>query len=180
MLIRARGSPKSVTPAMTHPINAMDADALRNEVQDLKDHPEKCRIDRTLTAEWVGGTRARIAGRNKELHIGGAGDFGAMSVALASFLACEVDVIATHATLRGIELERLSIEGNGRFDLGRYMGAAPEPSSGFQKIGYTVRIKAKNATPEQLRELVKLCETHSPVGDSLARAVPLELKVEVE
>ncbi len=89
-------------------------------------------------------------------------------------------MIATHATLRGIEAERLSIEGNGTFDLGRYMGAAKEPPSGFQRVAYTVHIKAKNATAAQLKDLVKLCETHSPVGDSLARAVLLSLKVEVE
>ena len=165
---------------MTQTLNAMDVRALKEEVEELKEHPEKCRIDRTLVAEWVGGTRARIGGRNKELFIGGENDFGAMSVTLAAFLACELDVIVTHATLRGIELERLTIEGSGLFDRSRYMGVALEPSSGFQKVRYTVRIKAKNATKQQLTDLVRLCETHSPVGDSLARAVPLELKVEVE
>lgn len=165
---------------MGRTINKIDADALQQEVQDLKDHPEQCRIDRTMTAEWVGGTRSRVAFRGKELYVGGDTDFSAMSATLASFLACEVDVIATHATLRGIELESLSIEGHTKFDIGRYMGAAKEPSSGFRSIGYTVRIKAKNATPEQVRELVNLCETHSPVGDSLARSVPLELRVEVQ
>jgi len=161
-------------------VNQMDAKALQAEVQDLREHPEQCRIDRTLVAEWVGGTRSRVAASGRELFVGGEGDFGAMSVALASFLACEVDVIATHATLHGSELERLSIEGHGRFDIGRYMGAAKEPSSGFQGIAYTVKIKAKNVTPEQVKDLVHLCETHSPVGDSLARAVPLELKLEIE
>lgn len=165
---------------MAHTVNQWDADALTQEVEDLHDHPEKCRIDRTLVAEWVGGTRSRVALGEKELYIGGPADFGALSATLACLLACEVDVLATHATLRGIELERLSIEGNGMFDIGRYMGASKEPASGFQRIRYTVRIKAKNASPQQLKELVKLCETHSPVGDSLARAVPLELKVEVE
>lgn len=165
---------------MGQTINRMDADELRAEVQELKEHPEKCRTDRKLVAEWVGGTRSHVTGMKKDLYIGGEGDYRAMNLALASFLGCEVDVIATHATLRGIELEKLTIEADGTFDRGRYMGVAKDPSSGFQKVGYTVRIKAKNATPEQLKELVKLCETHSPVGDSLARAVPLTLKIEVE
>lgn len=165
---------------MGQTINQIDADALRQEVKNLKENPEKCRTERKVVAEWVGGTRSRISAGSRELFVGGAGDFRAMPLALASFLACEVDVIATHATLRGIELERLTVEGNGTFDRGRYMGAAKDPSSGFQNVGYTVRIKAKNATAEQLKDLVRLCETHSPVGDSLARAVPLTLKIEVE
>ena len=32
------------------------------------------------------------------------------------------------------------------------------------------------ATPEQLRRLEDRCERSSPVGDSLARAIPLQLR----
>lgn len=165
---------------MTRTLNLLDADELRNEVLELKRNLTKCKKVRKLTAEWVGGTRARVYSGDKQIFIGGEQDFGAMSVTLASFLACEVDVIATHATLRGIELERLTLEGTGDFNTARYMGVANEPSPGFQKIEYTMRVKAKNATTEQLRELAKLCETASPVGDTLARRVPTTMKILVE
>lgn len=165
---------------MTEGINRMDVPELRHEVELLKQEPEKCNIVRTLTAEWLGGTRARIAGRGRELLIGGPEDFGAMTVALASFLACELDVIVTHATLRGIELEKLTVEGTGRFNLSRYMGVADEPSPGYKSVDYTVRIKARNATPDQVLDLVKLCETASPVGETLARPVNVTLHTVIE
>jgi len=43
-----------------------------------------------------------------------------LGVALGSLLACEVDVIATHATLRGLEPEKRDVEGTGEFNYGRY------------------------------------------------------------
>ena len=61
-----------------------------------------------------------------------------------------------------------------------YLGVAQEPSPGYKQIGYTVRIKAKNATHDQLGELAKLCETASPVGDTLSRKVVLKLNVVID
>lgn len=165
---------------MAEGINRMDVEELHHEVSMLKEKPEMCNVAPKLTAEWVGGTRARVAGRNQALHIGGPEDFSAMSVALASSLACELDVIVTHATLRGIELERLMVEGTGRFNLARYMGVADEPGPGYESVDYTVRIKAKNATPDQVRDLVSLCETLSPVGDTLMRPGNVTLHTVVE
>lgn len=108
-------------------VNGFDADELRNEVEEMKKDPAKCQAVRKLTAEWVGGTPARVySAAGGELFIGGEQDFGAMSVTLGSLLACEVDLIATRATLQGIELEKLTVEGSGEFNLARYMGAAKE------------------------------------------------------
>lgn len=54
---------------------------------------------------------------------------------------------------RGIELEKLIVEGTGDFNLARYMGVAGEPNPGFAGIEYTIKIKARNATSHQLEEL---------------------------
>jgi hypothetical protein len=48
------------------------------------------------------------------------------------------------------------------------------------RISYTVRIKAKNGTDAQLQDLVELCETKSPVGDTFKKNVSLELKPIIE
>jgi hypothetical protein len=70
-------------------INAVNVKELTEYVAERKANPEKCNVRRTLRAEWVGGTRARVySDSGKELFVGGEDDFGAMSVALASLLAC--------------------------------------------------------------------------------------------
>jgi uncharacterized OsmC-like protein len=170
-----------LTAAVAKELNGISVDELANDIADLKISPEKCQASRRLTAEWVGGTRARVHTRNGvELYIGGKGELGAMSATLASLLACEVDLLATRATMKGIELEKITVEGEGSFDLGRYYGVTKKPSPGFKRVEYTVRIKAKSATPRQVKQLTQLCETASPVGDTLRRGVPVKLKVVVE
>ena len=65
-----------------------------------------------------------------------------------------------------MELEKLSIEDAGDFNFARYVGGMSNgPSPGYSNVKYVGRIKSKNATDEQLRDLVKLYETSSPVGE---------------
>jgi hypothetical protein len=40
-----------------------------------------------------------------------------------------------------------------------------------------VRIEAEGVEPERLREIVEWADAHSPVGDALRRAVPVEVEV---
>ena len=50
--------------------------------------------------------------------------------------------------------------------------------SGYQRMAYAVRLKARAATPEQLAELRRACEQDSPVGDTLREAVMLTFEFE--
>lgn len=161
-------------------LNGLEIEEVKKYALVARETPEKCAFTRRLGADWVGGTRARVYSKDKELFVGGDEDFGAMSVALASLLACEIDLLATQATARGIELEKLSIEGTGDFNAARYLGGGEGPNPGFHKIEYTLRIKSKNATKDQLEDLAKLCETSSPVADSFARSVPIAMKLVLE
>ncbi len=133
-----------------------------------------------MNGEWIGGVRSKISAGNNELFFNGDEDFSSMGATHASLIACEIGTIAFHATIRGIELERIFIESEGQFNIARLYTVDNEPGPGFQNFNYTVKIKAKNATPDQLTELLKLCETNSPVADTLKRQVPIKLKFEIE
>ncbi len=161
-------------------LNGLDIEELNGNLEELKENPSRCQIAQKLTAEWVGGYQVRISSGDRELYIGGEGGFSAMAVTQASLLACEIGVITHYATLRGIELEKLTIEGLGEFDIARLMNVADNLGSGFQKINLKIKIKAKNASPEQLKDLVAFCEKVSPVGDTLTRPIPIALEFEVE
>jgi len=161
-------------------LNGLEVEQVRKDASEARQNPEKCTMVRKLSAEWAGGTRARVYSEDKEIFVGGEKDFGAMTVALASLLACEIDLIATQATARGIDIERLSIDGTGDFNPARYLDGGVGPNAGYQKIEYTLRIKSKNATREQLEDLVKLCETSSPVGDTFSRSVPISMKLQLD
>ncbi|HKW05759.1 MAG TPA: OsmC family protein [Nitrososphaerales archaeon] len=161
-------------------LNGLEVEQVRKDAVEARENPENCAVSRKLHAEWVGGTRARVYSGDNEIFIGGEGDFGAMSVALASLLACEIDVLATAATDRRIEIQKLSIEGTGDFNYAKYVAGGKGPDPGYQRVEYTVKIKSRNATMEQLEDLAKLCETSSPVGDTFSRSVPTSLKLKLE
>jgi len=99
--------------ALTDSLNAMNVEELVDYVAEGGE-PRKMSGPKDLESR-VGRRNSRtcLLRQGTQMFIGGENEFGVMSVDLASLLASEVNVLATHATLRGIELERLSIEGAG-------------------------------------------------------------------
>jgi uncharacterized OsmC-like protein len=92
--------------------------------------------------------------------------------------ACDVDLIANRASLMGLEIDDLSVEARGHYNVQRYLGLASPAGPGYERVSYTVRLKARNATPEQLAELRQACADASPVGDTLQRNVPVDFEFE--
>ena len=86
--------------------------------------------------------------------------------------------MATHASLLGLEIQGLEVEAKGHFNIRRLLGLEG-PRPGYDRIAYTIRLRAPGATEEQIALLREMCERGSPVGDSLARAIPLDLKIEI-
>ena len=130
----------------------------------------------SLVAHWVGGTRSRIELKDKVAHIGGHGEFNSMQMLLATLAACDVDLIAIHASFLGLRIESLSVEATGHFNLQSYLGLEDAPASAYDAISYVVNLSVPSATLEQIAYLRKRCERSSPVRDSLARTIPLKLE----
>ncbi|MGH2603650.1 MAG: hypothetical protein ACRDJ9_30225 [Dehalococcoidia bacterium] len=65
------------------------------------------------------------------------------------------------------------MEAHGHFNVQRYLGLEAAHGPGYDRIGYAVRVKTRNATPQQIGQLKRACEDASPVGDTLQRRVPL-------
>jgi uncharacterized OsmC-like protein len=132
----------------------------------------------TLIAHWVGGSRSRVEFKDKVVHIGGDDELNPMQMFLATLAACDVDLVAMHASFLGLKLESLTVEATGHFNVQSYLGLDNTPRSGYDAIAYTVRLSAPGVTPEQIALLRERCERSSPVGDSLTRAIPLKLEFE--
>lgn len=128
---------------------------------------------RTGTRSWSPNDRrhrSRVEFGDKVAHLGGDDDFNAMQMLLAALAACDVDLVAMHASFLGIPVESLAVEATGHFNVRSYLGLEGAPGSGYDHISYTVRISAPGATPEQIAYLSERCERSSPVGDSLLHA----------
>jgi uncharacterized OsmC-like protein len=158
-------------------INGMDVDELRGVAAAAAADPRKADRDPVVRARWLGGDLAELtmASGGAPVYIGGDDAPGAMRMLLMSMAACDVDVIASRASLLGIEIESLSVEATGHFNVQRYLGLDVPVGPGYERIGYTVRLKTRGATPEQLEDLRVACEADSPVVDTLKREVEITL-----
>ena len=154
----------------------IDISPLLNFREIVSDNPGKANRDPTLVAEWVGGDQSRIKFGDIETNLGGEGNLNPMQMFLACLAACDVDLVAMHASFMGLKIESLSIEASGHFNVQSYLGIENSPGSGYDSISYTIRLNAPGITEEQKSYLIERCEKSSPVGDSVSRAIPMKLE----
>ncbi len=154
------------------------------EIQQFRDmaREDPTQADRSpsLVAHWVGGSRSRVEYEDVVTYMGGDGELNPMQMLLASFAACDVDLIAMHASLLGLKIESLAVECSSHFSVESYLGIEDKQGSGYGAVTSTVHIRLPGATPEQIDYLRERCEKSSPVGDSLARAIEFELEFEAD
>lgn len=160
-------------------INAIDVDELRGMQERLKSDRSVGNKQPKITATWLGGGSTEVVMGDRKMTIGGPGNLNAVGALLGSLGACDIDVILMHAALQGLVIENVRMEISGAFNTAGFYGAAQE-GSGYEQIESKIFIKAPGATQEQLAHLQEQCELHSPVGDSLARTVPMKLSIELE
>lgn len=159
-------------------INGLDIDELEGFKQLVAADASHARRDPRVTARWLGGDASRVECESVTIGLGGDGNLNAMQALLASLAACEVDVIATHAALIGLEIAELVIEATGHFDVRSYLALEGAPGPGYDEVTCRARLRAPDVTPEQLAYLRERCERSSPVGDTLVRSVAVKLQVE--
>lgn len=159
-------------------INGLDVDELEGFKQLVSANPNEARQDQRLAARWLGGDASHIECGSATLELGGDGNLNAMQALLASLAACEIDVIATHAALTGLEIAGLEVEATGHFDMRSYLGLEGAPGPGYDEVTVRARLRAPDATPDQLDYLRRRCKRSSPVGDTLGRSVPVTLELE--
>src|SRR3989338_6387033 len=158
-------------------INGVDVNKTKQTQEQLKKDPSVGERNPKMKAHWLGGSASRIEFGDVSSYIGGNGNLNAMQTLLASLAACDIDLVAMHAALIGLPIDKLSIEIRGHFNTRSYFGVANAPGSGYDRIAYTVHLKAPKATPEQIKYLKERCERSSTVGDSLSKSIPLTLKI---
>jgi uncharacterized OsmC-like protein len=162
-------------------VNGVDVSALHDYIDAVAADGSRADRDPVVVARWVGGTRAEVASTlgGPPVYMGGDDDPSAMGMLLRALAACDVEVVANKAALLDVEIEELSIEARGHFNIRRYLGFDVEHDSGYQKLSYTLHLKTRGASEAQLEEIRRACEQGSPVGDTLLRAVPVDASFDI-
>lgn len=157
--------------------------------QHFAAHPQDAlSLDKAAVAVVEAGLRCRAEGPNgavlvsdMPLALGGGGTAPSPGWLLRAALAnCDATVIAMRAAQLGIVLKRLEVTVESRSDDRGLLGIAESAPPGPLSMRVCVRVAADGASPEQLHELVRWAEAHSPVSDAVRRAVHCTTEILVD
>lgn len=145
------------------------------------------RIQPQVSVSLVPGTATQVSVRagahaftiDEPPALGGT-DFGANPVEhlLAALGACQVITYQVWAAKLGLELDEIAIDVRGDLDVRRFFGLADNVRAGFESVEVVVRLSGPHPR-ERYEELTRMVESHCPVLDSLANAVPVRAEVTV-
>ena len=190
-------------PVTTHPaatrniVNGLDLDALSVLIQDVRENPAKGKTSWRVTTSWLGQTRSHaqiegfgIGGEqvprrfsidiDEPFELGGTDRFAnPQEHLLAALNACMTVGYVAQCAVRGITLERLEIETDGKIDLRGFLGLDPAVTPGYESLRYTVRIKG-NGTREQFAEIHEAVMATSPNFHNVSRPITLQPVLVVE
>src|SRR3972149_5710504 len=162
--------------------------AVSGVIDHFASHPDDAKSqDKPAKAILESGLRVRVEGSGSwsvptDMPPARGGDGSAPTpgwLRRAAQAACEATMIAIRAAQEGIQLDTLGVTVGSVSDDRGMLGGPEGVYRGPGESWADVIVSAKGAPEEKLREVVKWAEEHSPVTDSLCRAVPHRLKAEI-
>ena len=139
------------------------------------------------TARVLGGLKCRVTGpAGEQLEtdmpkpMGGEGSSPNPGWFFrAAMAACCATMVASRAAQLGIEVTELEVKVTGEGNHRGMLGLDDNISAGHSSLRTDVRIAARNANPQELRELVTWANEHSPVGRTVRDAPNNTLTIEI-
>jgi uncharacterized OsmC-like protein len=163
-------------------------EALENLVKTIRENPEKAHSKNTAaTATLREGLKFQVTGpRGEKVETdmppamgGGATASNPAWLLRAGLASCTATVIAMRAAKLGVALNTLEVSVESESDNRGVLGLDQKVSAGLSAFRTQVRVGAKNATEEQLRDIVRWADEHSPVACTLREAPANRLDIEI-
>jgi uncharacterized OsmC-like protein len=95
----------------------------------------------------------------------------------AALASCDATVVAMEAARENVELSDLKVTVESDSDFRGVLGVDGDVHPGPIAVRVRIELAAPDATEDQLREIVKRAEAHSPVHDALEREVAMTTEV---
>jgi uncharacterized OsmC-like protein len=141
--------------------------------------------DRPAVAVIEDGLRCRVEGgddwavvTDMPAAVGGGGAAPTPGWLIRAALAsCAATTIAMRAAELEIALTRLEVTAESETDMRGLLAAGDGVVPGPVSARLRVRLASDAADERRLEELVEWADRHSPVGDCVRRAVPVELEI---
>jgi len=141
--------------------------------------------DRPAVAVMEDGLRCRAEGgdgwtvvTDMPTPVGGGGAAPTPGWLIRAALAsCAATTIAMRAAELGISLTRLEVTAESETDMRGLLDVGDDVEPGPVTARLRVDLEAAGTDTQRLEELVEWADRHSPVGDCVRRAVPVELEI---
>jgi len=172
-----------MSASVTTTLNDVNLEAVAGLAGKIQQEPEVAATRWSASVSWKGGFRSEAKIRDfapsasDEPGALGGTDTGPNPVeqVLAALGNCLAVGYAANASAAGIELKDLSIELEGDLDLHTFLGLA-QGNAGYENISVRVKIDS-DAPADEIQALHDKVVGTSPVGHTLARAVPLRIEL---
>jgi uncharacterized OsmC-like protein len=162
-------------------------DAIRNATEYLSANPEEARYtDSPATATLDSGLKVTVIGPDganvvTDMPTGVGGTDTAPSpgwLFRAALASCDATLIAMRAAMTGVELTEVEVTIDSESNDYGILGIDESVPAGPSSVGTRVKVRAVDANPSSLRELVDWAVAHCPVCDATKRAVPVTLEID--
>lgn len=175
---------EATTTDQTHLLNQVDIDAVAGLAGHIREEPQAGATTWRAAVRWDGAFRSSASIRDfaplpsdEPTALGGTDRApNPVEQLLAALGNCLAVGYAANATAAGIAIDALTVELEGDLDLRTFLGLEPEGHAGFSSIRATVHLDG-DASAEQLGELHEKVVGTSPVGHTLARAIPVDIEL---
>ena len=186
-------SPVSTATERRTTINGLDTQAMARTVGALKGDPTLAQFEFRARNRWISGGENRStikdfygAGTEDQSRrepfeftngeppvlLGDNEGANPVEFLLHALAGCVTTTTVLHAAARGIQIESLTTKLVGDIDLQGLLALA-DVEPGYRQIRIEMDIKAANATDEELDDLLRFAQAHSPVCNTVCRPVPV-------
>jgi uncharacterized OsmC-like protein len=177
-------------------INGLNLEQLEQTVDAIKRDPEIARFEFRNSNQWISGGENRstiqafygakawdtsrsepfvFTNGEPPVLLGANEGANPVEFLLHALAGCVTTTTVLHAAARGIRIESISTKMRGQIDLQGFLDLDPAVPAGYESIEIDMSIEA-DCADEELDELLKFAEGHSPVCNTVCRPVPVTLR----
>lgn len=186
-------APMTAPAPATSTLNGLDLTQMDRTITALKADPTLARFEFRARNHWISGgvnrstirdfygagaedrsraTAFEFINGEPPVLLGNNEGANPVEFLLHALAGCITTTTVLHAAARGIELESLSTRLVGDLDVQGLL-ALDDVEAGYRSIRVEVDIKARNASDEDLDDLLRFAQGHSPVCNTVCRPVPV-------
>ena len=157
-------------------LNQIDVTQVRAFIDRVGAVPVPADRDPHVIVRCVGESRAKGT-FDAAMHLGGDGELNPMRALLGSLALCDVDLVAMHTSLLG---SRSPSCGSRRAATSMSPVTSPGQRTATRLPAYRLHgaPSRSGGIREQIGRLRDICETGSPVGDTMTRPIPATLNLD--